>query len=103
MRSWRPGFEMAFHHDAAYARIAAGDLFADVVADGHLFGRILAAVVVAAINHDARRYARFGEILRGGIDVGAIVIRLFAAAQNDVAVLVAGGRNDGRMARLGDG
>ena len=42
------------------------------------------------------------RLFAGGIDVGGVVVRLFAAAQNDVAVLVAGGRDDGGVSRLGD-
>src|SRR5581483_7914848 len=98
-----PGFQMALDHDAEDARVAAGDLRRDVVPDGDLFEGILAAVVVAAVDHDARGNPRFGEILGRGVDVGGVVVGLFPPAQNDVAVLVAAGRYDRRVAGLGDG
>jgi hypothetical protein len=83
--------EMAFDHDADDARVAGSDLRGNVLADSELLGRFLAAVAVASIDHDARRDPGFGETLGGGIDVGGVVVGLFAAAQNHVAVFVAGG------------
>ena len=93
---------MALHHDPENARVSGGDLRRDIAAHRNLFVGIFAAVAVAAIDHDARRNPGFSETLRGGVDVGGVVIGLLAAAQNNVAILVAGGRHDGRMAVLGD-
>ena len=62
----------------------------DVLADVELFRVLLAAVAVAEIDDDrgleaSLRHARGGVFNRGGI-----VVRLFAAAQNYVAVRIAG-------------
>src|SRR6185503_15888138 len=94
---------MTFHHDAKNARIAAGDLLRNIVTHRHLFGGILAAVVVAAVDHDARRNSRRRQTFRGGVDIGGIVIGLLTAAQYDVAVFVAGSRHDRRVSVFGYG
>src|SRR5438093_11526532 len=93
---------MAFDHDAEDPRITQRDLRCNVVADLYLIGRILATVAVAAIEHNARGDAGLGKSFGRGVDIGAVIIRLLAAAQDDVTVLITGGRNDRRMTRLGD-
>ena len=85
------GFEVAFDHEAENAWVAGGDLPGHVLADAHLFGRLFAAVAMAAIDHDARGYTGFGQTLGRRIDVGGVVVGLIAAAQDNVAVLVAQG------------
>ena len=93
---------MALDHDAENARVAGGDLRRDFLADADLFCWILAAVAVAEIDHDARGNRRFGQTLGRGVDIGRVVVRLVAAAQDHVAIFVAGGRDDGGVAVFGD-
>ena len=50
----------------------------------------------------ARRQARFGEALAGGVYACRVIVRRLAAAQDDVAILVAGGGDDRAVAGLGD-
>ena len=45
-------------------------------------------------SHDARRNAGLREIFGRAIDVAGIVVRLFAAAQDDMAILITGSGND---------
>ena len=71
------------------------------LADVDLFGWILAAVAVAEVDHDARGNRRLRPDLRRGVDVGRVVVRLFAAAQDHMAIFVPGSRHDGGMAVFG--
>ena len=50
----RAGNQIALEHHPDYVRIAPGNLGGDVSADNRLTVVILAAVSVAAVNHDAR-------------------------------------------------
>ena len=54
------------------------------------------------IDHQPRRQAGLGDFVAGDVHAGGVVVRLLAAAQDDVAVLVADGRDDGGVAGLGD-
>jgi hypothetical protein len=96
------GLKVAFDHDAENPRIAQCNLRRDVVTDFDLIGRIFATVAVAAVDHDARGYRRLSEIFGRGVDVGVVIVRLLAAAQDDVTVLIAHGRNNRRVAGLGN-
>ena len=94
---------MAFHHDAEDAALSRSDLFGHVLRHLKLLRVVLAAVGVAEIDHQFRRQAGGGQFLSGRVHACRVVIGRFSAAQNDVAVLVAIGGNDGRVATLGHG
>src|SRR5438093_2273836 len=61
----------------------------------------LAAVGLAAIEHQARRDADAAEFRGSRRDALRIKVRHNAAAQDDMAVLVADGRRDGAASALG--
>jgi hypothetical protein len=91
---------MAFEHDAEYAILSRGELTRDILTDFDLLLRIFARVSMAEINHQTLRETRLSERLGCGIDARRIVIRRLAAAQDDMAILVAGGPHDRRMPAL---
>src|SRR3954468_20207205 len=93
---------MALDHDAEDAVIPAGDLPADLARDVHLLRGIFGTVAVAEVDYNPRRNARFRERLGRDIDVRRVMVRLLAAAENDVAVLVPERRDDRRAPRLGN-
>ncbi len=98
----RSGDEIAFDHDAEDVAVAFCYLFCDFVADDGLAVVILAAVGVAAIDHDARveagvDHAPADFVYAGGVVIGGIA----AAAEDDVGVAVAGGAKDGGLAVFG--
>src|SRR5258708_21600912 len=92
------GFEMAFEHDTEYAVLPRGELTRDILTNFHLILRIFARVSMAEINHQTLRETRLSERFGCGIDARRIVIWRLAAAQDNVAVLVARGRDDCRVA-----
>ena len=93
------GYEVAFEHDAHDAPVATGDLAGDVAADGGLLGVVLVAVRVAAVDHDARWDAGLFHLATGLFDRCSVVVDgLAAAAKDDVAVGIAVGDEDGRLA-----
>src|SRR5258705_4718372 len=92
---------MALHHDAENSRVSGGDLRRDIAPHRNLFVGIFTAVAVAAVDHNARRNPGFSKTLGGSVDVGGVVIGLLAAAQNNVAIVIAGRRYDRRKAILG--
>ena len=61
---------------------------------------LLAAVGVAAVDHQAGGQLGGFQFLAGGRHAGRIVVGSLAAAQNHVAVLVALGLHDGDLAVL---
>ena len=71
--------------------------------DARLVLRPLAAVAVADVDHHLRPQAGAGDRGADARDAGRIVVRRLAAAQNDVAVVVAGRRRDRAAALLGHG
>ena len=82
--------EMAFQHYTDNARIAGADLCRDIMADCELFHGFFTAIAMAAIDHDPRGYTGFGETFRRSIDVGGVIVWMFSAAQDHMAVFVAG-------------
>ncbi len=92
--------QVRLDHHADQAVLALRDLLADVDADLALAAVVLAAVGVRAVDHQALRQPRAGELAAGGLDARRVVVRLRAAAQDDVAVVVAARLDDRHLAAL---
>ncbi|MNF00463.1 hypothetical protein D3C80_1992950 [compost metagenome] len=71
---------MALDHHAAQGVLAGQALIDHVVQHGRLAQRVLAAVGVAAIDHDARRDAELFQPLAGRLHAGGIMVRALVAA-----------------------
>ena len=95
--------EVAFHHHAHDVLFAVADLRRHVLSNFHLAGVVFAAVGVAAVYHQAGADSGFDQLGDCVSDVFRAVVRLFAAAQDDVAVGVARGVDDGRVSGFGNG
>jgi iron complex outermembrane receptor protein len=95
--------QVRFHHHADDAVVAVRDLLRDVGAHRDLVFRLLAAVGVRRVDHQAARQAVGAQRLAGFFDAGGVVVRRLAAAQDDMAVLVAGSGHDRRVAALRHG
>ena len=93
---------MALDHYAGDAGIARGDLTGHVLGHVDLAAVLLAAVGVREVDHHLFAQAVLGQQLAGSIHVGRAVVGGLAAAQDDVAVGVAVGLEDGGHAHLGD-
>ena len=94
---------MTFHHDAEDVGGPGTDLLGEGRYNGRLIGVLLAAVAVAAVNHQAACQAGRTELCRHAIDVIAVEIRAgVGAAQNHVTAVVAGGLDDGRDPLFGN-
>src|SRR5882672_3720988 len=97
-----PRDQVALHHQSDDSSLAAFELLGNVLDHADLVLVFLLAVRVARIDHQALGQFIARQLLAGGFDTGGIEVRLATAAQDDVAVLVALGRNDGRVAALGN-
>ena len=98
----RTGDEVAFYHHAEDVVVAGGDLRGNVSAGDELAFVLFAAVGVAEVNHDFFADARFAQRRFGCLHVfGAVVRAVITAAQDEVAVFVAFGGNDGGVAEFG--
>ena len=98
----RTGDEVAFDHDSDDVAVARGDLRGDIAADEALSPVVLKTVGVAAIDHDAWLQPGGLKLSRGGSDgFGGVVDQLASAAQDDVALGVAPGDEDGGLSVLG--
>src|SRR6266536_2790185 len=95
--------EVALDHDSEDALVAPADLLADVLADGDLVLRLLLAVGVARVDHEPLRESRLGDLLARRLDAAGVVVGRLPAAQDDVAVLVPAGGDDGGVPTLRDG
>ena len=94
--------QVALDHDAEDVAVACSDLFGDLMADDGLALVVLAAVSVAAVDHDARVEAGGEHAAADFVDAGGVVVGgVGAAAKDDVRVAVAGGAEDGRLAVFG--
>ncbi|MNS89408.1 hypothetical protein D3C72_1234200 [compost metagenome] len=93
--------QVRFDHHADDALVAAGDLAADVFAHRDLVLMLLAAVGMRGIDHQARGQPGLGDGVARFLHAGGIVVGRLAAAQDHVAILVARGRHDRRVAALG--
>ena len=98
----RAGLQVAFDHQPEHAARAASDLAGDVARHFELALMLLAAVGMAAIDHQRRRQTRGLEVLAGGGHAGGVVIGRLATAQDHVAIPVALGLHDGDLAILVD-
>ena len=81
--------------------ITAGNLLADVCTHFHLLFKLLAGVGMAEIDHHLRRQSGFFQPDFHFCHVFRAVVRLFTAAQDDVAVAVTAGVHDGRVTPFG--
>ena len=94
---------MAFHHQADDRLVAFENLVGDVVHHQRLQGRVLVGVGVAAIDHDVRAYAGFGQFLLTNGNTHRVVVRFaVTTAQHYVAVGIAFGGDDGHATFLVD-
>ena len=97
----RSSNEIALNHDTHDAGFPIDDLFRHGTAYRALPAMIFAAVCMAAVNHDAGFYARPFHLLDSRSDGGGIVVGdLTSTAQDDVAVRVTGGKEDGGLSRF---
>ncbi|KAG1087895.1 hypothetical protein G6F40_013611 [Rhizopus arrhizus] len=94
--------QMALDHHTDAALFAVFQLNGDVLDHLRLVVRVLQAVGVAGIDHQAGRQLGLGQRLAGLGNAACVVVRLLAAAQDHMAVRIAGGRDDGGAALLGD-
>ena len=96
------GYQIALHHDADNVWVPFGNLAGDVVAYNRLAAVVLVAVGVAEVDHDARLDAGLFHLPGGlGHALRRVVHRPAAAAQDDVAIGIAGGDEDGGLAVFG--
>ncbi|KAG1450799.1 hypothetical protein G6F57_016320 [Rhizopus arrhizus] len=95
-------YQMALDQHTDDALFAVFQLNGDVLDHLRLVVRVLQAVGVAGIDHQAGRQLGLGQRLAGLGNAACVVVRLLAAAQDHMAVRIAGGRDDGGAALLGD-
>src|SRR5204863_1022095 len=93
--------QVAFDHDAEDAILSGGDLRTDVARDVDLPFVPALAVRMRAVDHELRRETRRSELPARRSDARRVVVRGFPAAQDDVAILVAGRVYDRRMSAFG--
>src|ERR1051326_3800627 len=98
-----PPFQVTFDHHADDSLITSGNLFGDILSDFDLAQVVLLTVGVAQINHHSLGETCGGQFFACDVHAGSIIIGLFSATQNDVAVLISQCRYDGGMPCLGDG
>ena len=94
--------QVALDHHAGDAGVTVGDLAGHVLGHVDLASVLLAAVGVREVDHHLFAQAVLRQQLAGSIHVGGAVVGGLAAAQDDVAVGVAVGLEDGGHAHLGD-
>uniref|UniRef100_A0A914XQ04 Uncharacterized protein n=1 Tax=Panagrolaimus superbus TaxID=310955 RepID=A0A914XQ04_9BILA len=93
---------MALDHHTNDALFAVFQLNGDVLDHLRLVFRVLQAVGMAGVDHQARRQLGLGQHLAGIGDAACVIVRLLAAAQDHMAIRIAGGRYDGGTTLLGD-
>src|SRR5208337_1890095 len=98
-----PGMDVAFEHHADNAIVAARDLTGHIACNLDLPLMLLLAVRMRAIDHDSRSKSGTPELGTDRLDTARVVVGHAAATQDDVAILVARGAHDGRVAPLGYG
>src|SRR5262245_25767205 len=94
--------EVRLDHHADDAPLAGGELRADVASHVDLALVLLGRVGVRAVDHQPLLQPGLGELLAGGRDTRRVVVRVLAAAQDDVAVVVAPRLDDRDLAALVD-
>ena len=98
----RAGDQVALDHDADDVVISGGDLRGNIFAHDRLAAIVFLAVGVTEVDHDAGRDAGALEEGGGFSNAGSSVVDgVAAAAQDDVAIGIAGGDEDGRLAVMG--
>ena len=98
-----PCRQVAFDHDPNHPAFAAGKLAADVLCHLVLPGRVFTTVGMAEIDHQARCESRGRHQIRRSANTLRVVIGLGAAAQDQMTIIVAAGREDRRVPILGQG
>src|SRR5690606_5051039 len=93
--------EVALHHDAEDAVVAARNLLRNAVPDFDLLLVLLAAVAVAEVDHDVGSQAGVRQHAGSRFDAAGVEVRFFAAPEDDVTVLVALRLDDRGMTTLG--
>ena len=96
-----PFVQVAFNHDAGDARVTGCDLPGHVGGHVNLPDVLLAAVGMRKVDHDLFTQAAGGQHLAGGSHMFGVVVGGFAAAQDDVAVVVAACFKNGGLSHLG--
>ena len=89
---------MTLHHDTKNGPGAPGYLVRNITRNFKLLFVLLAAVGVAAVNHQRGRQMGFNKVLASGCDTLCVVIRCFAAAQDHMAIGIALRLNNGHLA-----
>ena len=89
-----------FGHHPGNGAGAVADLLANLVADVELATVLLLAVTVAEIHHQLFRQVELAQGIAGFRDILGMIVWLFAAAHNDMAVGVAAGLIDGHLTVL---
>lgn len=102
-----PLLQMRLDHDP-HNRIPGhhrvGHLLGQIFGHNHLARKDLGAVTMAAVDHDAGRQLGCRQLVRHGLDVLLGIVRaLGPTPEDDVARVVALGRDNGRKPLLGDG
>src|SRR4051812_9765014 len=92
--------QVRLHHDAENPPLTATELAGDVAGHVHLPLVLLRGVRVRAVDHQALGQLRLLQLLARGAHRSRIVVRLLAAAQDDVAILVAARLHDRHLAAL---
>ena len=95
--------QVGLDHDTHDVVASVADLFADTVNHINLFFVLFVAVGVACVNHDGGRKARGFQCFANFSYALGIVIRSFAATEDDVAVFIAACDHDGGVAAFGNG
>ena len=88
---------MAFHHHANNGLFATGNLLANVSTNIHLLFELFGRVSMAEIDHHLCWQACFVQPFFHFSNVLRAVVRLFTAAQNDMAIAVTAGIHNRRM------
>src|SRR5690349_801409 len=91
---------MTFDHDSEDAVVAAGNLYGNIMANVKLSAVVLLAVRMTEIDHQSLRKTCTREFLASSLDAVGIVVGLFSAAKDDVAIFISVRQHDGRVPSL---
>ncbi len=90
----------ALGHNPGNSGRAVADLLANLIANVQLAAVLFLAVAVAEIHHQLLGQIKFTQGIAGFGQILSVIIWLFAAAHNDMAVWVAAGLIDGHLTVL---